>query len=258
MWNSLIDAWPETLLAAILGLSCGSFMNVVIVRLPQAVLAASRPTLFSGRSRCPACQHQLAPRDLIPLLSWLLLRGRCRHCATVIPMHYPLTELACMLLFIFLLRISDSLLFLVGYGCLSWFLLALAVIDYRTFLLPDVLTLPLLWLGLIFRLVMSRSAGDGILGAVSGYVLLWGLVQGYRLYCGKTGLGYGDLKLLAALGAWSGWQLLPSICLAASLAGLIWALLRRLIDKAKNNHPLPFGPCLCASGWVVILFYEWV
>lgn len=250
MFEDPLLAWP---FFAFVGLVSGSFMTVVVVRLPASLPFFTLRSI-SGRSSCPACGMTLGIVDIIPLLSWLWLRGRCRHCHAPVPSFYPLTELACALLFPIAASQCPDAFSLIAAGCLTWFLLALALIDCRTCLLPDVITLPLLWMGLLIPVLQHQAADEYILGAVAGYLAFWGVYQAYRLIRRKEGMGYGDFKLCAALGAWSGWQALPLICLWAALLGLAWVSARAISGRKNKNHPIAFGPCLCAAGWVVIIF----
>ncbi len=263
-----------------LGLLVGSFLNVVIARLPvmmerqwrrecAQVLAdegvaspqtdatdSDRFDLWAPRSQCPQCHTPIHARDNIPVVSWLWLRGRCRHCGHGIGVQYPLVELAsAVLACVAVLRFGPG-----WEGALavvfSWTLLAAGTIDLRTTLLPDDLTLPLLWLGLV-----AAAAGMGavdavsaILGAAGGYLVLWGLYHAFRLATGKEGMGYGDFKLLAALGAWTGWQGLPVTILLSSLVGASVGLSMIAWYGHDRSVPIPFGPFLAAGGWVALLW----
>jgi len=263
-------------LTSLLGLIIGSFLNVVRYRLPllleqqwqlacQPYIAPSHPPVATAPapprfdliwppSHCPQCQHPLGVLENIPLLSYLLQRGRCRHCAAPISRRYPLLELLTAL-------VSGITAWHFGYGValaaallLSWSLLALAAIDLDTLLLPDVITLPLLWLGLLVALWGVFTEIDAaVIGAMAGYLTLWSIQQGYRLLTGRDGMGGGDLKLLALLGGWLGWQLLPLLLLLASLFGtLIGGVL--LLRGHQRQQPMPFGPSLALAGWVTLLW----
>jgi leader peptidase (prepilin peptidase)/N-methyltransferase len=262
------------LLFAWVAVSVGSFLNVVIYRMPvmlqrgfiteakAALTIEHHPdgapfNLAVPRSHCPSCGHQITAMENIPLLSWILLRGRCRSCKGPVSARYPLIELLTLLL---------SLIVLVRFGyttaglaaCLfTWVLVAATVIDLDTMLLPDQLTLPLLWLGLIVNLTGTYTPIEtAVVGAVAGYLLLWTTYWGFKLLTGKEGMGYGDFKLLAALGAWVGWTLLPLILLLASVSGLVWALMRVATGRMQRGDPMPFGPCLAVAGWLALIAGE--
>ena len=261
----LLDA-----LAALLGLCVGSFLNVLIHRLPLMIeqawaqpldgdLQANVPPLNLAfpASHCPACQHPLAWHDKLPLLSFLRLRGCCRHCSAPISWHYPLVELACAALFVWSLSTHGA-----GAAALAWasfasVLLALAVIDARTTWLPDALTQPLTWGGLIAAACgwTGLPLTDALAGAVAGYLSLWSVYWAFRLATGKEGMGHGDFKLLAALGAWFGWQSLLAIVLIASLSGLCVALVLMRRGLLAHNRQIAFGPFLALAGaW--LLFFQ--
>ncbi|TDR76746.1 prepilin peptidase [Paludibacterium purpuratum] len=241
-------------MAMLAGVLIGSFLNVLIHRLPRMASgdAPDGYTLAWPRSHCPACGHTLHARHLIPLLSWLALRGRCGFCRSAISPRYPLVELATALLFGFLAWRQAELGLLAGGLAFTACLIALTVIDLETGLLPDNLTLPLLWGGLLFNLHGQRVPLDeAVLGAVAGYGVLWGLYWLHRLASGREGLGYGDFKLLAAIGAWLGWRALPPLLLMSSLTGLCVAGILMLFGRMSRRDALPFGPFLALSGWVV-------
>lgn len=248
------------LFSIILSLCVGSFINVVIYRLPKMlecedeVYQAAQFNLFLPGSSCPSCAMKIAFFDNIPLLSWLLLRGRCRYCRQHIAVRYPLVELCLMLTGI-------ALAWRLGIGT-DWFfmlalfavLLALTVIDMEHQLLPDCLTLSLLWLGLLWHSVAHPYfLSAAVIGAVAGYLTLWLLYWGFRCMTGREGLGYGDFKLLAALGAWVGYEALPSVLLFASAGSLLWLLLRAL-RSGGWSQPLPFGPGLGMAGAEAVIF----
>lgn len=248
----------DCVLLAILGAIIGSLLNVVTYRLP---LMIGQPTssginLWRPASHCPQCKKPVRWRDNIPLLSWCLLKGQCHHCQRPISSRYPLTELTSLLL-----TLGCGLLFPAGTLLLmillfSWLLLALVLIDADCQLLPDTLTLPLLWLGLAahtLEWLPQPALADAVLGAISGYGTLALLSHGYRLLTGKHALGLGDAKLLAALGAWTGWQSIPHLLLMASLGGIFWVLLTRLLGWRTLNAPLAFGPFLATAGWLLLV-----
>jgi len=214
------------------------------------------PGIVRTPSHCPQCGSGIAWYDNIPVLSWLILRARCRSCSAKIGIRYPLVELATGLL---------SLAVVVHFGVgpetvsalvLLWALIAATGIDFDHQLLPDQITLPLLWLGLLINLnwQLFASLEDAVIGAVAGYLLLWSVFHLFRLATGKEGMGYGDFKLLAALGAWLGWQLLPVIILMASLVGAIVGILMMIIARRGKDIPIAFGPYLAAAGFIALLY----
>ncbi len=260
--------------AALLGLLVGSFLNVVIVRLPQMMEAAWRRecATLDGQeanseeralsiawppSRCNQCQTAIKPWHNIPVISYLLLRGRCAQCKTPISMQYPVVEL-CAGLFTALVMWRFGLSIA---GCaaviMSWVLLALSAIDLRTRLLPDDLTLPLLWLGLLLNTGgVFTDTVSSVIGAAAGYMSLWLIYHSFRLLTGKEGMGFGDFKLFAVFGAWLGWQQLPLIILLASLVGAIAGGLLILASKMPEDRALPFGPFLAGAGWLSLMAGE--
>lgn len=259
--------------AVIGGLVIGSFLNVVIYRLPRmlerqwrcecAELAglpapadAAQPfDLARPGSHCPACGHELRVWENLPLLSYLLLRGRCSACGTPIGLRYPLVEgLAAALALIVVWRFGPEARTWAALG-LSWTLLALTFIDFDVKLLPDNITLPLLWSGLLLSLVgWFTDPASAILGAAAGYLVLWAAYQGFRLLTGKEGMGYGDFKLLAVLGAWLGWQLLPQVVLVSALLGSLVGMALILFGGRHKDVPIPFGPYLALAGWIALLW----
>ena len=281
----MIDAaWlhdPTVLIAltALLGLLVGSFLNVVILRLPRRLefewqaqarellandVAMGEPLpdapppppdlVFTG-SHCPQCKHPLSALDNIPLLSWLALRGRCRYCKTPISWQYPLVELLTALA-------SAAVAWKFGFGwplaaglVFTWTLVAASGIDARTQLLPDQLTLPLLWLGLLIALVpVFVSPSAAIIGAAIGYLSLWSVFWLFKLATGKEGMGYGDFKLLAALGAWMGSMSLLPIILLSSLIGAVIGGVALAAQGRDRSTPIPFGPFIAAAGWAWFVF----
>jgi leader peptidase (prepilin peptidase)/N-methyltransferase len=261
------------LVAGLFGLIVGSFLNVVIHRLPIMMERAWRAqcaellgqtaatnepfNLWQPRSRCPACGHLISAAENIPLLSYALLRGRCAHCKAVISPQYPLVEALSGLL-------AALTAWHFGFGwpalaalLLSWALIALAVIDLKQQLLPDSITLPFLWLGLGLALFgLFTDLESSVVGAMAGYLSLWLVFQLFRLLTGKEGMGYGDFKLLAMLGAWQGWQFLLAIIILSSLVGAVSGLLLILLRGRDRNVPMPFGPFLAAAGWLTLLWGE--
>lgn len=273
---------------ACLGLCVGSFLNVVIYRLPRMMMlqeahwahqvlraeggsahAADPAPLDSdatGQIREPAwnlavpgstcmhCGHRISALENIPLLSWLWLRGCCRVCGIGISLRYPLVELAgCLLAVVAILTFGWS--WAGAFTCLfGWLLLALLVIDLQHMLLPDDLVLPLLWLGLLANLFdIFAPLSQAVAGAMVGYGVLWLLYWGFKLLTGKEGMGYGDFKLMAAMGAWLGWAALPQVALLASAAGIMAALLLMLAGKLKRDMHLPFGPFIAVAGWLMLV-----
>jgi leader peptidase (prepilin peptidase)/N-methyltransferase len=254
--------------AGVLGLLVGSFLNVVILRLPERMAAeweqeardvlelgteatALPPGVVREPSHCPQCKHRLSALDNVPLFSWLLLRGRCRYCHSKISIQYPLVELLTSVLSaVIVWKFGPSWLALAGL-VLTWLLVALSGIDFRTQLLPDQLTLPLLWIGMLLALFpMFVAAPSAILGAAVGYLSLWSVYWLFKLLTGKEGMGYGDFKLLAALGAWMGpVALLPIILLSSFIGALVGGSLM-ILRKRDSQIPMPFGPFIAAAGWV--------
>jgi leader peptidase (prepilin peptidase)/N-methyltransferase len=273
----MLSAGAAIALAGVLGLLVGSFLNVVILRLPARLMHDWRqqsrdllelepdagvnapPGIVREPSHCPHCKHPLSPLENVPLLSWLVLRGHCRHCGAAISMQYPLVELLCAVC-------SALVLWKFGLGwqagaalLLTWTLIALAGIDVRTQLLPDQLTLPLLWLGLIFSLFpLFIGSSASVLGAVVGYLSLWSVYWLFKLATGKEGMGYGDFKLLGALGAWMGVSALLPIVLLSSLIGAIVGGAFLVIRGRDRATPIPFGPFLAAAGWVQFVWGDQV
>jgi leader peptidase (prepilin peptidase)/N-methyltransferase len=258
-------------LAALAGLLIGSFLNVVIHRLPRMMqreadnylahetgqaLPHQQPyNLFRPRSACPCCATPIAAVHNIPLVSFVMLRGRCAHCRAPISRRYPAAELISALLSaltIWHFGVSQTGLAAL---LLVYFLITLSFIDAHTQLLPDSLTLPLLWLGLLVNLNdLFTPLHDAVLGAAAGYLSLWLIYWLFRLSTGKEGIGYGDFKLMAALGAWLGWQMLPLILLLASCLGAIVGITLVLLKKRASDQALPFGPYLALAGLLMLLY----
>ncbi|QQM75895.1 prepilin peptidase [Aeromonas caviae] len=266
--------WLYLSLVFLFSLMVGSFLNVVIHRLPimmerdwhaeytdyfgedtSPIPATGRYNLMVPRSRCPHCDHPIGALENIPLLSWLWLRGRCRNCRAPISARYPLVELLTALL-----SVAVAATLTPGWGTLAalvltWVLVALTFIDLDKMLLPDQLTLPLLWGGLLFNLPGGFvPLVDAVIGAMAGYLVLWSLYWAFKLLTGKEGMGYGDFKLLAALGAWLGWQALPIVLLLSSLAGAIIGIGLILLRNHHQGKPIPFGPYLAIAGWITLLW----
>ena len=273
------SAYPTLFIAtvALLSLIVGSFLNVLIYRLPimmerewqqeyQAYFAADSATAASAapfnlavpRSRCPACQTPIQARDNIPVISWLLLGGKCRSCKAAISVRYPAIEALTALL-------SGVVAWQLGFGLpallfifITWLLIALTFIDIDKMLLPDQLTLPLLWLALLFSLTDSAlvNPAQAIVGAAAGYLSLWSVYWLFKLLTGKEGMGYGDFKLLAVFGALLGWQQLPLIILLSSVVGAVIGIVLLSIQGNDKATPIPFGPYIAAAGWIAILWGE--
>lgn len=240
-------------MSGVLGAIVGSFLGVVAERVPGMVMEEEGGSnLLFPASHCPVCQHSLAFWENIPLVSWLVLRGRCRQCSTAIPLRIFLVELFSALFFGISACFIPNVQALFSLWLMASFLLPLAMIDWQYQLLPDCLTQPLLWAGLLLHAFdHTLPLRDALLGAVAGYLSLWLLYWVFRLATGREGLGYGDFKLLAALGAWCGWQALPVIELAAALSGIVGYFAFNHLNK--NNLSISFGPYLSFAGIVVLV-----
>jgi len=274
----LFEAWPQALIFAsvALGLVIGSFLNVVAYRLPimmerawQADIAAAddrdpeRLDTFNlawPGSHCPQCDAAIPAWRNIPVLSWLLLRGRCANCKAAIAVRYPIVEA--------LTGLASGLVawhFGPAWSTpaalvLTWFLIALSLIDLDHKLLPDSLTLPLLWLGLLLALIsidgqpIFADLRSGVIGAAAGYLSLWSVYQLFKLLTGKEGMGYGDFKLLAALGAWLGWQMLPLVIILSAAVGSVVGIALIVSGQRSRQAEIPFGPYLAGAGWLALLY----
>ena len=268
-------------LAGLIGLLVGSFLNVVIHRLPKMMehewrtqcaelneQEKNEPTQVSGkktkassynlhtpRSACPHCGHQISALENIPLLSYLALRGKCRKCGSAISMRYPVVEAVSGILsayaawhFGFGLAAVAAIIFI-------WALIALTFIDFDTQLLPDDITLPLLWLGIIFNMYGAfTSLNNAVAGAIVGYLVLWIVYWLFKLATGKEGMGYGDFKLLAAIGAWLGWTLLPLVIMLSSVVGAVVGITLIIASRHGRNIPIPFGPYLAGGGFIALFW----
>ena len=259
---------------ALLGLLIGSFLNVVITRVPVMLergwktecqelleLQSDEHTppatfnLVTPRSQCPSCHHTIHSIENIPVLSYLIQRGKCKHCAAPISIQYPLIEISTAIL-------TGFIAYKFGFGWqaltamfLGWGLIALSVIDFKTTLLPDNITLPLLWLGIVVNYFhVFCSLEDSVLGAVFGYLSLWSVFHVFKLITGKDGMGYGDFKLLALLGAWLGWQYLLAIILISSILGSIIGITLIITKVLGKDIPTPFGPYLALAGIICLLW----
>lgn len=256
-----IDVTLWLVVFALTGLCSGSVMGMAVYRLPVMIHngqdKANTFNLWWPGSHCCHCQHSLSLLDNIPLVSWLVLRGRCRYCGHAISWHYPFAELICLIAALSCAVIWPQPWVASTVYIYFWFALALSVIDFRTLLLPDKLTLPLLWLGLLINTANSTIAvSDAIYGAAAGYGVLWLIYWLVKLLTHKEGLGYGDFKLLAAAGAWCGWQALPTILLSASLCGVIFAVGQKVI-RPNSGPMIAFGPWLAFSGWGYYCWLVW-
>lgn len=257
--------------ALLVGLVVGSFLNVVIYRLPLQLQAAWRRdsrdflglepeqtpplNLAFPASHCPHCRQKIRPWQNIPVISYLVLRGKCRHCQAPIALQYPLVELAAALLAV--AAISHFGPTPQGWLAvlLSWALLTLTAIDIRHQLLPDIITLPLLWLGLLANSQgLFTDLHSAVIGAAAGYLVLWAVFWIFKLLTGKEGMGHGDFKLLAALGAWLGWQLLPLVVLLSSLVGALIGIAAIVIAGRDRHLPMAFGPYLAIAGWIALIW----
>ena len=269
--------WAGLALCLWIALCVGSFLNVVIYRLPvmlnrqwqsdaRAFLeqpAEPEPAetfnLATPRSRCPACNTQIRAWQNIPVISWLALKGRCGSCQTPISARYPAIELLTGILTLAVLSVFGLTWLGLATALYTWVLIAATFIDYDTQLLPDQLTLPLLWLGIIVNMSDGFGAGaivdldSALVGAMAGYLFLWSTYWGFELITGKEGMGYGDFKLLGAIGAWLGWQILPGAILIAAISGLAYAAFTFVRGQRQSAQPIPFGPFLAVAGWVCLL-----
>ena len=273
--ETLLFAAPATLAAtlaaALFGLLIGSFLNVVVYRLPvmaqreldnyiaheagKELPHQERFNLMVPRSACPHCGHRITALENIPIVSWLFLRGKCSACKAPISPRYPVVEGVTGLL-------SAVLIWHFGSGWLglasllfAYFLIAMTLIDYDTKTLPDDLTYPLLWLGLLINLDGTIvPLRDAVIGAMAGYLSLWAVYWLFKLATGKEGMGYGDFKLLAALGAWMGWAMLPTIIILSSVVGAIVGISLIVFARRDRNNPIPFGPYLAAAGMIALLY----
>lgn len=266
--SPLIDAG----LAGVLGLLVGSFLNVVIYRLPQmlerqwaaecAELAGKEPpetpdiNLMRPRSRCRQCGHVIRWYENVPILSWLVLRGKCSACGTAIGLRYPLVELATGALFFFCIQRWGVTPAGAAWCVFSAAIVALALIDWDTTLLPDDITLPLVWAGLIVAAMRwtELPLTQALWGAVAGYLSLWSIYKAFKLLTGKEGMGYGDFKLFAALGAWFGWQALVPIILMASVIGAVIGIAMKFSSGLREGGYVPFGPFLAGAGLTAMIF----
>jgi leader peptidase (prepilin peptidase)/N-methyltransferase len=286
----VFEAWPAALIVASLafGLVVGSFLNVVAYRLPlmmqrawradaaAADAAAADAAAAEGAappeearfdlawpgSHCPHCRHSISASQNVPVLSYLLLRGRCAHCRAEISPRYPIVEALTGALSVIVAWHFGATWATLAALVLTWYLIALSLIDLDHKLLPDGLTLPLLWIGMLLTLVeidggpvfAEPDLRSSVIGAAAGYLSLWSVYQLFRLLTGKEGMGYGDFKLLAALGAWLGWQLLPLVIVLSAAVGSIVGISLILTGQRSRQAEIPFGPYLAGAGWLALLF----
>jgi leader peptidase (prepilin peptidase)/N-methyltransferase len=270
--------WLYFFSLGIFSLLVGSFLNVLIHRLPimlerswqqeyqdyfaedtnddvEVASKFERYNLFLPRSACPHCGHQITALENIPLLSWLCLKGKCSQCQRPISARYPFVELLCALASLAVATSYPPSWALAGALVLTWLLIALTFIDLDKLLLPDQLTLPLLWLGLLLNISGQFVAlSDAVIGAAAGYMVLWTLYWAFKLLTGKEGMGYGDFKLLAAFGAWLGWQSLPLILILSSCVGAILGITLIVLKRHQHAKPMPFGPYLAVAGWIALMW----
>ena len=280
--QELFSTSPATfiIVAFVFSLLVGSFLNVVIYRLPIMLerewraqceeTVASPPgdlpaepfNLMVPRSRCPSCKHQITALQNIPILSYLVLRGKCANCRTPIPLRYPLIEFCTALL-------TAVVAWRFGFGweagaaiLLTWSFIAISVIDFDQQIIPDTISLPLVWIGLglsLFHPVAGAEAlfidpKTAIIGALAGYLSLWSVYQLFKLMTGKEGMGYGDFKLLAVIGAWLGWQMILPVILLSAVVGAIVGIALIVLQGRDRSTPIPFGPYLAAAGWIGMMW----
>ena len=257
-----------------LGLVVGSFLNVVVHRVPimlqniwtrecrehmepgsQTTQPADTYNLVTPSSRCPQCDHRIGALENIPVISYLFLRGRCSGCGTSISLRYPAVEISTAILSVITaLHFGYSIQTLAALA-FTWTLIPLFLIDFDTQFLPDTITLPLLWAGLLLSLFnVFTDSQTSIIGAAAGYLSLWTIYQVFKLATGKEGMGFGDFKLLAAIGAWLGWQVLPVVILFSSVVGAVIGITLILFKGRDHNQPMPYGPFLAAAGWITLLW----
>lgn len=271
LWSAPAGSVLPAVIAGVFGLLIGSFLNVVIHRIPKMMQRESdnyvanesgkplphedRYNLVVPRSACPKCGHQITALENIPVISYAVIGGKCTACKTPISIRYPIIELLTGLLSAFLIWHFGSGLLGLSTLVFTYLLIAMTFIDADTQLLPDDLTLPLLWLGLLINLNGTFvPLTEAVIGAAAGYLSLWSIYWLFKLLTGKEGMGYGDFKLLAALGAWLGWKMLPIIILLSSLVGAIVGIALILLAKRGRDIPIPFGPYLAAAGLLTLLY----
>jgi leader peptidase (prepilin peptidase)/N-methyltransferase len=277
----IFEAWPVVsfIVAGLLGLVVGSFLNVVAYRVPimlertwraqceelkseappQQVTSSERFNLWWPPSACPACRAPIRAHDNVPVVSFLVLKGRCASCGAKISPRYPIVEALAGVLAITVVAVLGPTPQAVAALGFTWTLLALTLIDLDRQLLPDSMTLPLLWVGLLVNTLdggagLYASLQSSVIGAVAGYLALWSLYHLFKLVTGKEGMGYGDFKLFAAIGAWLGWQALPMVILLSAAVGSIVGIGLIVFRGRSSQIPIPFGPYLAAAGWITLLW----
>ena len=273
---TLLQSSPAVLVVTcvVLGLCCGSFLNVVIHRMPRimenrwraecaeladqpSAAAPERYNLVVPRSACPACGHRITALENIPLLSYAALRGKCSACRARISPRYPLVEMLTGILSGYIAWRMGFTVAMAGALVFTWAIIALSFIDLDTYYLPDDITLPLLWAGLVLNIGGTYTdLTSAVIGAAAGYTSLWLIFWVFKLTTGKEGMGYGDFKLLAAIGAWLGWKMLPMVILLSSFVGAIVGVLLIVVARRGRNVPIPFGPYLALAGWIALVHGE--
>ncbi len=261
------------IVVAMTSLLIGSFLNVVIYRLPIMMerewraecnrflnienesMNAEAFNLMVPRSKCPKCDHKISAFENIPLLSFLILGGKCRGCKSAISIRYPIIELTtCILSVIAAMHFGPGVQSLFAV-VMTWTLIVLTMIDFDHQLLPDSITLPFLWLGIICNMFgLYTDIHSSLIGAIAGYMILWSVYMAFKLATGKQGMGFGDFKLLAMLGAWLGWQVLPLIIILSSVLGSLVGIGLIIFSGHQKNKPIPFGPYLATAGWIALMF----
>jgi len=257
----------------LIGLIIGSFLNVVIYRLPKMMELAWQEScrepsqqstsphatynLFQPKSACPHCQHAIGFLENIPVLSYVFLGGRCHHCKQPISIRYPMIEVASGLLVGLIAWHFGYSIDMLSTSVFVLALLTLTCIDLETQLLPDIITLPLLWAGLIFNFNTGFTGlQSAVIGAIAGYLILWTVYWTFKLITKKEGMGHGDFKMLAAIGAWLGWQMIPAVILLSSLSASIVGLSLIIFDEKKRSHAIPFGPYLALAGMIALFWHQ--
>ncbi len=280
MLNQLIEqlqtnVWFFYTVIIFLGLTVGSFLNVIIYRLPVMLdrewtqqchdylqhdatdteTRAEKFNLSYPPSTCPQCQHKIRAWENIPVISYIMLGGKCSHCKTPISIQYPLVETVTAILSVFVAWHFGATAQTMAALILTWSLVALTMIDAQKQILPDNITQPLLWLGIIVNIPeLFTSIESSVIGAIAGYLILWFIYHLFRILTGKEGMGYGDFKLLAVLGAWMGWEMLPLIIVLSSVVGAIIGIAMIVFRKHDKGVPIPFGPYLAIAGWIAFLW----
>lgn len=271
MLSQLSDPIILSVFAGLMGIAIGSFLNVVIHRLPkimesdwqaecaemrgESLPQAKKLTLAAPPSHCPKCGHNITALENIPIISYFALRGRCSACQSRISPRYPFVEALAGLLSSYAAWHFGASWSAIGALCFIWCMIALAFIDFDTQLLPDSITLPLLWLGLLLNVgSVFADLKSAVIGAAAGYLFLWSVYWAFKLVTGKEGMGYGDFKLLAVIGAWLGWLMLPLVILVSSLVGAAVGIALIVFARHGRNVPIPFGPYLAVAG-IIALFW---